>query len=119
MASPGGSEGLATPAGRRPEADRRDEIAGQDLGNQGERQTHHELLERLAVDIKDLGLSELAIAKLEMKEEMSKLKYALAVAAGSGVIALVGLIVLAFAAAQFVVASMRCRHTSMWPTTAR
>lgn len=59
-----------------------------------------ELMRELAVDIKDLGLSELAIAKLEVKEEMTKLKYAVAVAAASGVIALVGLIVLAFAAAR-------------------
>lgn len=59
-----------------------------------------ELIRELAVDIKDLGLSEVQIAKLELKEETAKLKYALAVAAGSGVIALVGLIVLAFAAAR-------------------
>ena len=59
-----------------------------------------ELIRELAVDIKDLGVSEMTIAKLEFKEEIDKLKSALAVAAGSGVIALVGLIVLAFAAAR-------------------
>lgn len=64
--------------------------------------TTPELIRELAVDIKDVGLGELEATKLEISDELARLKTAIALMAGAGGFAMIGIVLVSFAAARGV-----------------